>query len=168
MNKLLPHPLRCFLSVFFIFVCLFAFLCFYLAAFLRFGAFWCFLVLYVLFRTFWGFFVRVRSFHKKNNKKFKIALITSFILLLNFQLSRSFSIITIFFNYYNLFQLSQFFSIITIVFNYYSLFQLSQFFSIITIFFNYHNHFQLQYFLSIITTCDTIFMKISQRTISII
>ena len=76
----------------------------------------------------------------KKIKRFKTALITSFTLLLNssyykheifnlnfFQLSQSFSIITIFFNYHNLFE------------SLYNLFELSQTFSIIKIFFNYHN-----------------------------
>ena len=135
-----------------------------------FSAFWCLLVL----------FVRVKSFRKKNkiikNKKFKTALITSFILLLNLSYYKH-----EFFNHYNLFQLSQSFSIITILFNYYDLFQLSQSFSIVTIFsiiiifFNYHNLFQLSQsfstitiFFNLFTACDTVFMKISQRTNSII
>ena len=42
--------------------------------------------------------VCAKSFRKKNNEKFNTALITSCIL------SQSFSIITIFFNHYNLFQ----------------------------------------------------------------
>ena len=99
-----------------------------------------FLYFLVLFGTFWClvfflcFFVLVKSYHKKN-KKFKTDLITSFILLLNlsyhnlFQLSQSFSIITIFFNYHNLFQSLQ------------SFFQSLQSFSIITIFFNHYNLF---------------------------
>ena len=62
--------------------------------------------------------VRSKSFCKKiKNKKFKTALITSFILLLNFQSSQSFLIITILFNHHSLFQSLQFFSIITIFFN---------------------------------------------------
>ena len=81
----------------------------------------CLLVLLVLL-TLLVLFVRAKSFRKKKIKKFKTALITSFILLLNFQLSQSFSIIKIFFNYYNLFQLSQSFSIIMIFFNYHNLF----------------------------------------------
>ena len=97
-------------------------------------ALWCFL----------GLFCACKIFPQKNkNKKFKIALITSFILLLNFQLSWSFSVIAIVFNYYNLFQLSQFFSIITIFFNYHNFFQLLQSFPIIAILFNYNNFFQL-------------------------
>ena len=58
-----------------------------------------------------------------------------------FQLSQSFSIITIFFNYYNFFQLLQSFLIITIFFNNHDLVQLLQFFSIITILFKNHNIF---------------------------
>ena len=62
--------------------------------------------------------VRSKSFCKKiKNKKFKTALITSFILLLNFQSSQSFLIITILFNHHSLFQSLQFFSIIAIFFN---------------------------------------------------
>ena len=90
-------------------------------------AFWCF----------WCFWCVRNLFVKK--KEFKTALIPSFILLLKFILlqarifkSQPFSIITIFFNHYNLFQLSQTF------FNYHNLFQLSRPFSVITIFFNYH------------------------------
>ena len=117
-----------------------SFLCFCLVASL---CFLCFLVL----------LVQVKSFCKKS-KEFKTALMTSFTLLLNlsyykheflnhnpFQLSQSFSIITIFFNHHNLFQLSQSFSIITIFFNHYNLFQSLQSFSIITIFFNHYNLF---------------------------
>ena len=60
-NKRISYffPLRCFLSAFFIFVCLFAFLCFCLVALLcflcflcfsvLFGAFWYFLMLFVIF-----------------------------------------------------------------------------------------------------------------------
>ena len=55
------------------------------------------------------------------------------------------------FSFHNLFQLSQSFSIITIFFNYYNFFQLLQFFSIITIFFNYHNLFK---FLLFYCNCD--------------
>ena len=105
--------------------------------------------------------VRAKSFRKKNNKGFKMSLITSFIIIDKFAIvhnyyilhnliyitiiaSMNFLIITIFFNHYNLFQLLQSFSIITILFNYHDLFQLSQFFSIITIFqFDYHDPFQL-------------------------
>ena len=46
----------------------------------------------------------------------------SFLIIITFSL-QSFSIITIFFNHYNLFQLSQSFSIIIIFFNYHNLFQ---------------------------------------------
>ena len=62
-----------------------------------------------------------------------------------FQLSQSFSIITVFFNHHNLFQLSQSFqssqsfSVITIFFNHHNLFQSSQSFSVVTIFLNYHS-----------------------------
>ena len=117
-------PLRCFLSAFFIF---FTYLRFCVFAWLRFGAFWCFLCFWCLFVFFVAFFVlfcACKIFSEKNNKKLKTALMTSFILLLNFQLSQSFSIVTILFNYYNPFQLSQFFSIIPIFFNYHNFFQL--------------------------------------------
>ena len=79
-NKRISYspPLICFLSVFFIFVCLFAFLCFCFVAFLCFLCFWCFWCFLVLFGAFWC----VRNLFVKNNKKFKTALITSFILLL--------------------------------------------------------------------------------------
>ena len=106
---------------------LFAYLC--LCAFDRVSL--CRLVLFSAFGAFCVFsviFLCVKCFRKKN-KKFKTALITSFILLLNFQLSQPF--------HYNLLQLLQSFSIITIFFN-------------------------------LFTACDTIFMKISQRTNSII
>ena len=106
---------------------LFAFLCF--LCFLCFLYFLCFLCLQNLF--------------VKINKKFKIALMTSFTLLpdssdyqhnfffflRSFFLSQSFSIITIFF-------ITIF---ITILFNLFTI------------------------FLNLFTTCDTIFMKISQR-----
>ena len=75
-----------------------------------FGAFW----------RFWCFLVRAKSFCKRN-KEFKTALITSFILLLNFGLSHSFSIITTLFNHYNPYQLSQSFLFIITFFNYYDL-----------------------------------------------
>ena len=123
---------------------------FCLVAFLCFLYFLCFFVLFGACKIF--------SQKKKNNKKFKTILMTSFILLLNssYYKREFFShcnlLISIFFNYHNLFQLSQFFSLIAI-------------FSIITIFFNYSNFFN---YLIIFTTCDTIFMKISQRTNSII
>ena len=110
---------------------MFAYLCFVLllgCIFVLFGAFWCFLVLFVLL-------VGVKSFCKKK-KEIKTALIASFILLLKFILLQAWTfLITIFFNYHNLFQLSQFFSIIAIFFNYNNFFQLWQFF------FNYNNFF---------------------------
>ena len=84
---------------------LFSFLCFCLSVFVPFSA----------FSAFCAFCV-CEIFSSKKNKKFTTALITSFILLLNFQLSQSFSMITICFNH-NPFQLSQSFSIITIFFN---------------------------------------------------
>ena len=49
------------------------------------------------------------------------------------------------FNYHNPFQLSHSFSFITILFNYNNLFQLSQSFSIIMTFFNHYNLFQSLY-----------------------
>ena len=104
----------------------------------------CLVVCCVLCR--WNLFV-------KKIKRFKTALMTSFTLLLNLSYYKH-----EFLNHIP-FQLSQSFSIITIFFNHHNLFQLSQSFSIITIFFN---------FFFFITTCDTIFMKISQRTNSII
>ena len=137
---------------------------FCVVAFLCFWCFWC-------FQCFW---CEQRLFLK--SKEFKTALITSFTLLLKiylitsrnlfshnlFQLSQSFSIIkvfliiifliTIFFNHHNLFQSSQSF------FNYHNLFQSSQSFSI----------FFIRIFFNLFTTCDTIFMKISQRINSII
>ena len=101
-------------------VCLFAFCAF---AWLRLCAFW----------DFWCFWCVLNLFVKKG---FKTALITSFILLLKFILLQAF------FNH-NPFQLSQSFSIITVLFNYHNLFQLSQSFSIITFFFNYHDFFSI-------------------------
>ena len=97
-----PH--RCFLSVFFIFLrlwhfvlllgCVFVLLCFW--------CFWCMQNLFV----------------KKNiYRGFKTALITSLILLLNLSYYKHG-----FFNNYNLFQSLQSFSIITIFFNHYNLF----------------------------------------------
>ena len=90
----------------------------------------------------WNLFVK-----KEKKKKFKTALITSFTFLLNlpyykqeFFLSQSFSIITIFFNYHNLLYLFYHFV--------------------------FSNLFTI--FLNLFTTCDTIFMKISQRMNSII
>ena len=53
--------LRCLLSAFFIFVCLFAFLCFCLVAFL---CFWCF----------FGLLVCAKSFYKKKIKSLKLPL----------------------------------------------------------------------------------------------
>ena len=70
-------PFRCFLSEFFTFVRLFAFLCFCLVMFLCFWSFFVLLVPCILFVL----FVRIKSYHKKK-KKFKAALLTSFILLL--------------------------------------------------------------------------------------
>ena len=102
----------------------------HLFAYLRFCAFaWvslCLLVFIVIFvlLVLLVLFVRAKSFRKNNNnnKKFKTALITSSILLLNlyyykleffnynpFQLSQSFSIIMIFFNYYDLFDYNLFY-----------------------------------------------------------
>ena len=158
-----------FLSAFLIFVRLFAFLCFCLVAFLcflvffdafctfgAFCAFWCFLVL----------LVRAKSFCKKKKKKFKTSLITSFILLLNlsyckyeFSIITIFSVITIFFNYNNFLNYNNFF-------NYHSCFQLSQCFSIITI--SFIRTFFITIFFNLFSTCDTIFMEISQGTNSII
>ena len=57
-------------------------LCFCLVAFFCFLCFWCFLVLLVFFRACWCFFCVQNLFVKKKLKKFKIAIITSFILLL--------------------------------------------------------------------------------------
>ena len=122
-----------------------------------------FLYFLVLFGTFWClvfFFVRVKPYHE--TKKFKTDLMTSFILLLNlsyhkhyfFQLSQFFWIITIFFNYDNLFNYYYFF-------NNHDLFQLWQSFSIITV-------FSIITIFLIITTCDTIFVKITQSINSII
>ena len=71
--------LRYFLSAFFIFVRLFACCNF---SWLRFCAFWCFCS-FGAFQCFLVLFVRVKSFRKKR-KKSKTALITSFILLLTF------------------------------------------------------------------------------------
>ena len=113
---------------------------------------------------------------------------TSFILLLNssyykhefFDHCNLF--ITMVFSYHNLFQLSQTFHYS--FFNYdnfltITIFQLLQVFSIITIFqllqffncynfFSYHQFFQLLQFFNLFTTCDIIFMKISQSINSII
>ena len=90
---------------------LFAYLC--LCAFDRVSL--CRLVLFSAFGAFCVFsviFLCVKCFRKKN-KKFKTALITSFILLLNSSYYKH-----EFFNHYNLF--------IIIFFNYHNLFQLSQ------------------------------------------
>ena len=76
-NKLLFSPKMFLSAFFFFFVCLFAFLCFSVVASLRFCAFWCFLVLFVLLIL----LVRSKSFGNKN-EGFKTALITTFILLL--------------------------------------------------------------------------------------
>ena len=107
-----------------------------------------------------------------------------------FQLSQSFSIITIFFNYHNPFSITTIFFItiffITVVFNYYKLFQLSH-----NLFYHYpfcHNLYQLSQsffniftiflmtiffnlvttYLNLFTACNSIFMKISQPMNSII
>ena len=66
-----------FLSIFFIFVCLFTFLYFFWLSFCAFGAFLCFFVLFCAFCA----FLCVQSISVKNNKRFKTALIISFILL---------------------------------------------------------------------------------------
>ena len=101
-------PLDVFKCIFyFIFAC--SVLYFWLVAFLR---FLCFLY----FLCFWCV---QNLFVKKKNKKFKISLITSFILLLNLSYYKH-----EFFNHYNLFQSLKSFSIITIFFNYHDLFQL--------------------------------------------
>ena len=78
-NKLL-FSAQMFFKYIFNFCPLFAFLCFWLVAFL---CFWYFSILLVLFCAFWCFwcFSPVRNFFVK--KKFKTALITSIILLLN-------------------------------------------------------------------------------------
>ena len=120
-------------------------LCFFLIVFL---CYWCFLCVQNLF------------IKKNNNKKFKIALITSFILLLNFTSLQAWTfLITIFFSYHN------FFSIITIFFYYHNFFQLSQFFSIITTFFI--RIYFITTFFNLFTTCDTIFLKISFYLLSL-
>ena len=96
--------------------------------------YFCAFCVFSVFCTFGAFGTCIIFFVKKNNnKEFKTVLTTSFLLLLNFQLSQPFSIITILFNYHNPFKLSKSFSVITIFFN-------------------------------IFTTCDTILMKINQRT----
>ena len=118
--------LRCFLSAFFIFVHLFAFVVH------LFGCIFVLLVLLVLLVL----FVRAKCFCKKNkiNKEFKTALTTSFILLLNS------SYYNFYYDYYDFFK-SQSFSIITIFFSYHNTFEWLQYFSIITILFNNHNLF---------------------------
>ena len=75
--------LRCFLSAFLIFILLFAFCAFAwlrFSVFCAFGAFWCFQCFLVLFGAFWCFFSAQNLSVKKKLKKFKTALITSFIL----------------------------------------------------------------------------------------
>ena len=146
-------PLRCFLNAFFNFYSLVAFCAFAWLRLCAFGAF--------------GTFGVCKIFSSKKKKEFKTDLISSFTLLLKFILIKAwFFLITIFINHRNLFPSSQSFSIITIFFNYYNLFQLSQSFSIITIFFI--TMFFITIFFNLFTTCDTIFMKISQCTNSII
>ena len=146
-NKWISYffPLRCFLSAFLIFVCLFVFCAF---AWLHFCSLWCFLVLFGVFSAFWCFlcFWWVWNLFVKKKEEIKTALIASFILLLKFILLQAWTfLITIFFNYHNLFQLSQFFSIIAIFFNYNNFFQLWQFF------FNYNNFFSIITIFLIIT-----------------
>ena len=82
---------RCFLSAFFIFVRLFAFCAFAWLRLYAFLCFWCFsvpfcvfLYFFVLFCDVLCFFARAKSVRKKENKKFKTVLITSFKLLLIF------------------------------------------------------------------------------------
>ena len=123
------------------------------------------LVLFVLFGAFWCFWCVQNPFVKKK-KRFKTSLITSFILLLNlsyckyeFSIITIFSVITIFFNYNNFLNYNNFF-------NYHSCFQLSQCFSIITI--SFIRTFFITIFFNLFSTCDTIFMEISQGTNSII
>ena len=113
-NKWISYffPLRCFLNAFFIFVCLFAFCAFAWLCFCAFSAF-------CTFGAFLYFWCVQNVFVKKNIKKFKTTLITSFILLLNLSFCKH-----EFFNHYNLLQLSQSFLIITIFFNNNNCFQL--------------------------------------------
>ena len=59
-------PLRCFLSGFFAFVCLFVIYAFAWLCFYAFSKFLCFLVLFVPYFLF-VWFVRVKSFRKKEN-----------------------------------------------------------------------------------------------------
>ena len=130
--------------MFFIFVRLFAFYAFAWLCFYVFSAFWCFFMLFGACKVF---------SQKKTNKKLKTVLMTSCILLLNFSYYKR-----EFFNHYNLFITIfslQSFSIMTVFFNY------NIFFLVITI-------FQLLQFFNLFTICDTTFMKISQRTNSII
>ena len=120
----------------------------HLFAYLRFCAFprvsLCLLVLLLLW-CFWCFWC-VQNVFVRKNKEFKTALITSFILLLNFIPLRAW-----------IFE-SQYFLIIKILFNYHHLFQLSWSFLIITIFFI--TIFFITIFSNLFRTCDTIFMKI--------
>ena len=81
--------------------------------------FLCFLILFML----------IKSFRKK---KLKFPYNLHYYTTLQY-----FSVITIFFNHYNIFQSLQYFFIITILFNYDSSFQLLQYF------FNHYNIFQL-------------------------
>ena len=78
-NKRISYffPLRCFLSAFLIFVCLFAFCAF---AWLRVCVFSCFLLFLC--------FLCVQNLFVKKNEKFKTTLITSFILLLTYYVSK--------------------------------------------------------------------------------
>ena len=111
------------------------------------GLWWHQYLLHFLCRTF-HFFIFYFLFFActKNTNKGISALITSFILLLNLSYYKH-----EFFIHYNLFQLSQSFSIITIFFNYYNFFNYHNFFQLYQFFFNYSNFFQLQQFFSIIT-----------------
>ena len=108
-NKRISYffPLRCFLSVFSIFVRLFAFCAF---IWLHFCAFLCFFVLFCAFYGFWCFLCVQNLFVKKKIKSLKlpsnliyitteIHLITSMSVAI---ITIFFSIITIFFNYNNL------------------------------------------------------------------
>ena len=117
----------------------------------------CVFALFVIFVLF--VLLCVQNLFLKKNKKDSncpdelIYITTKFILLLTW----------FFFNYHILFQLLQFFSIITIsfitIFLSQSLWIITIFF--ITIFFNLF--FFITIFFNLFTTCDTIFMKISQR-----
>ena len=78
-------PLTCFLSACFIFVCLFAFCIFAWLRFCAFGAFlcfWCFFVLFGAFFVLFMLFCACEIFLLKN-KKFKTALIISFVLTID-------------------------------------------------------------------------------------